>query len=99
MAIQLNVALSPYGIALPEAYFRIVSVMTLRSGVDMTGHRVMLDVLGYAVRPLDGSVREMDSRRYHAPLADIEAQAGASFLERCYVWLAAQPDMAGGIAV
>jgi hypothetical protein len=41
----------------------------------------------------------VDFRRYHADLAEVEAQAGDNFLDKCYAWVMTQEDMAGSIAV
>lgn len=100
MAISLDLASSQYGTPFAGAYFRIVTaaISRMRSG---DGHKftVMIDVAGYATATPDDDTREVDFRRYHADLAEIEAQAGATFLDKCYAWVMAQEDMAGSSAV
>lgn len=98
MAISINLEDSQYGIPFSGAYFRIASaaVSRRRSGDNMK-FSVMIDVPGYATMPEDDT-RDVDFRRYHAPLDEVEACAGATFLERCYAWVMAQPDMAGAQA-
>jgi hypothetical protein len=59
----------------------------------------MIDVVGYATRPTNEDTRDIDFRRYHAPLDQIEAQTGTVFLEKVYNWVAIQEDMAGSTAV
>lgn len=97
MAIQLDLSTSNYGVAFKGAYFRVVtsSISRQRSAQ----FSVMIDVVGYATKPLNDDTKDIDFRRYHAPLADVEAQTGSNFLEKTYNWVAAQPDMVGSLAV
>lgn len=99
MAIQLDLSTSQYGTPFAGAYFRIVtaSISRMRSGG--AKFSVMLDVAGYATATPDDDTREVDFRRYHADLAEVEAGTGANFLDKCYSWVMAQEDMAGSIAV
>lgn len=96
MAIELNLQSSQFGVPFSGAYFRVV---TAAIGYQRGGHRsVMIDVAGYATQPSNDDTKEIDFRRYHAPYADVEAQAGADFIARCYAWVMAQDDMAGSAA-
>lgn len=99
MAIQINLANSQYGIPFAGAYFRIVTAAVSRQRQGDAKFRVMLDVAGYGTTTPGDDIREVDFRRYHAPLEDVEAQQGATFLDRCYAWVMAQDDMAGSVAV
>jgi hypothetical protein len=58
---------------------------------------VMIDLSGYAATP-DDDTREVDFKRYNAPLTEIEAAAGNTFMAQCYAWVMAQSDMAGSSA-
>ena len=97
MAIQLDLNTSNYGVAFKGAYFRIVtSSINRQRGAQFS---VMIDVVGYATKPLNDDTKDVDFRRYHAPLAEVEAQTGTDFLAKSYKWLSNQPDMAGCTAV
>lgn len=98
MAIQIDLANSQYGIPFAGAYFRIVTAAVSRQRQGDAKFRVMLDVAGYGTATPGDDTREVDFRRYHAPLVDVEAQQGATFLDRCYAWVMAQDDMAGSVA-
>ena len=98
MAIQLDLQESKFGISFTGAYFRIATASIFRTGHDITKHVIMIDIIGYATQPTENT-NEIDSRRYHALLSEIESLEGATFLEKCYMWVMAQPDMAGSIAV
>lgn len=100
MAIQIDLTHSQYGTPFAGAYFRIVTaaISRMRAG-DGPKFTVMIDVAGYATGTPDDDTREVDFRRYHADLADIEAQTGDTFLDQCYAWIMAQEDMAGSVAV
>lgn len=99
MAIQLDLTTSQYGTPFAGAYFRIVtsSVSRMRSGG--AKFTVMIDVAGYATATPDDDTREVDFRRYHADLSDVEAKTGSTFLDKCYAWVMTQVDMAGSTAV
>jgi hypothetical protein len=99
MAIQLNLSTSQYGVPFMGAYFRIVTASVNRTRSVDNRHSVMIDVVGYATQPSDDDTRGVDSRRYHCPLAEVEAQAGSTFLAKCYSWVMSQADMAGSFAV
>ncbi|MDC0117553.1 hypothetical protein OAI16_06640 [Flavobacteriaceae bacterium] len=100
MAIQLDLSTSQYGTPFAGAYFRIVTaaISRMRSG-DGPKFTVMIDIAGYATATPDDDTREVDFRRYHADLADVEAAAGATFLDQCYAWVMTQDDMSGSVAV
>jgi len=99
MAIQLDMTTSQYGTPFAGAYFRIATASISRMREGGPKFTVMVDVAGYATGTPDDDTREVDFRRYHADLADIEAQAEANFLDKCYAWVMTQEDMAGSIAV
>ena len=95
MAIHIDLSTSQYGIPFAGAYFRIATAAVSRQRQGGSKFSVMIDVAGYGTSTPGDDTREVDFRRYHAPLEDIEAQPGATFLDRCYAWVMAQPDMAG----
>lgn len=99
MALSINLATSQYGIAYAGVYFRIVTAAISRTRNPEVRFSVMLDVAGYATKPDNDDTREVDFRRYHAPLTEVEAQGGADFLAKCYSWIAGQEDMASSIIV
>lgn len=99
MAIQIDLLNSQYGVPFTGAYFRIVVAAVSRTRDANNRHSVMLDVVGYATQPQDDDTRDVEFRRYHCPLADVEAQTGENFLTKCYEWVMTQPDMAGAIPV
>lgn len=99
MAIQIDLAQSQYGVPFAGAYFRIVTASATRQRSDGPKFLVMIDVSGYGTSSPGDDTREVDFRRYHCPLEYVEAQAGASFLDKCYAWVMTQPDMAGSVAV
>jgi membrane-bound lytic murein transglycosylase len=96
MAIQIDLETSNFGIPFAGAYFRIAQASVLRQRE--IAFTVMIDVVGYATVPND-ETREVDFRRYHTPLPEIEAQEGVEFLAKCYQWVMSQEDMLGSIAV
>jgi hypothetical protein len=99
MAIKIDLATSQYGTAFTGAYFRIVTGAISRQREGGPKFTVMIDVSGYATATPDDDTREVDFRRYHADLSDIEAATGATFIDKCYVWVMAQDDMNGSTAV
>lgn len=99
MAIQLDLTNSQYGTPFTGAYFRIVTAAVSRMREGGPKFTVMIDVSGYATATPDDDTREVDFRRYHADLAEVEAAAGATFLDKCYSWVMAQEDMNGSEAV
>ena len=99
MAIQIDLTTSQYGTAFSAAYFRIVTAAISRQREGGPKFTVMIDVSGYATATPDDDTREVDFRRYHADLLDVEAAAGATFIDQCYAWVMAQDDMNGSIAV
>ena len=100
MAIKLDLINSQFGVPFAGAYFRIVaaSVNRQRSNAEHK-YTVMIDVVGYATSPENDDTKDVDFRRYHAPYEQVEAQAGANFLARCYDWVMEQPDMFGSVGV
>lgn len=99
MAIQLNLSTSQYGVPFAGAYFRIVTASVMRTRNADSRHSVTIDIAGYATQPSDDDTRDVDFRRYHCPLTEVEAQTGSTFLAKCYAWVMAQADMAGSIGV
>jgi hypothetical protein len=99
MAIQLDLTNSQYGIPFAGAYFRIVTASVSRTRNAENRHSVMIDVAGYATQPSDEDTKEVDFRRYHCPLAEVEAKTGDTFLAKCYAWVMAQDDMNGSEAI
>lgn len=99
MAIQIDITSSNFGVPFAGACFRIVTACVSRQRQEDPRHSVMIDVVGYASQPEDEDTKDVDFRRYHVPLADIEAQTGPDFLEKAYQWVMAQPDMAGAVRV
>jgi hypothetical protein len=99
MAIQLDLSTSQYGVPFAGAYFRVVTAAVSRTRDADKRHSVMLDVVGYATQPTNDDTRDVEFRRYHCPLAEVEAMAGEGFLAKCYAWVMAQADMAGSQAV
>ena len=99
MAIQKDLLTSQYGVSFAGAYFRIVTASVSRTRNADSRHSVMIDVAGYATQPTDDDTRDVDFRRYHCPLAEVEAKTGDTFLAKCYAWVMAQDDMNGAQAV
>jgi hypothetical protein len=99
MAIQLDLTNSQYGTPFAGAYFRIVTAAISRMREGGPKFTVMIDVAGYATATPDDDTREVDFRRYHADLTEVEASAGGNFLDKCYAWVMTQEDMNGSIAV
>jgi hypothetical protein len=99
MAIQLNMPQSNFGVPFNGAYFRIVTAAASRQRDPAMRHTVMIDVVGYAVQPQSEDTAQVDFRRYHAPLTDIESKSGDNFLSKCYAWVMSQPDMNDATAV
>lgn len=97
MAIQLDLATSNYGVAFTGAYFRVVTASISRQRSETFS--VMIDVVGYATKPTSDDIKDIDFRRYYAPLDQIESQDGTAFLEKVYNWVALQDDMAGSVGV
>lgn len=98
MAIQVDIQNSQFGVPFSAAYFRVASANVSRQRGEPK-HIVTIDISGYATQPAHDDIREVDFRRYHAPLTDIESQAGTTFLAKCYAWLMQQPDLAGSTGV
>jgi hypothetical protein len=97
MAIQLDLATSNYGVPFEGAYFRVVTASISRQRSALFS--VMIDVVGYATKPTNDDTKDIDFRRYHAPLDQVESQDGTAFLEKVYNWVAAQDDMTGSTGV
>lgn len=100
MAITNNITTenSQYGIKFDGAYYRIVTTAVSRQRGADPKFEVMIDLSGYAATP-DDDTREVDFKRYNAPLDAVEAVSGATFLAKCYAWVMAQSDMSGSSAV
>lgn len=99
MAIQIDLANSQYGVPFAGAYFRIVTAAISRQREGGPKFSVMIDIAGYGTATPGDDTRDVEFRRYHTSLDDIEAQSGAAFLDKCYAWVMAQDDMSGSIGV
>lgn len=99
MAIQIDLTNSQYGVPFAGAYFRIVTAAVSRIRDAVNHHSVVIDIAGYATQPGNEDTRDVDFRRYHCPLAEVETQNGGTFLAKCYAWVMAQDDMNGSEAV
>jgi len=99
MAIQINLTTSNFGVPFTGAYFRVVTAAVSRTRNADNRHSVMIDVVGYATKPTNEDTKDVDFRRYHCPLAEVESQVGVEFLAKCYAWVMAQGDMNGAEAV
>ncbi|MDC1104846.1 hypothetical protein OAS61_00490 [Candidatus Thioglobus sp.] len=101
MAIRNNIAesASQYGIAFEGAYYRIVTAAISRQRGSDPKFQVMIDLSAYATSSPTAATREVDFKRYHAPLDEISAASADAFLDKCYSWVMAQDDMAGSTAV
>lgn len=99
MAIQIDLINSQYGIPFNAAYFRIVTASISRTRDNQNRFSVMIDIAGYGTPTPGDETKEIDFRRYHIPLTEIESQIGAEFLNKCYAWVMSQADMSGSIAV
>ena len=98
MALSINLVTSQFGVPFTGAYFRIATASITRTRDPLNRFSVMIDVAGYATEPLTEDTRDVDFRRYHAPLSQIITLAGAGFMSQCYAWVATQSDMAGAVA-
>jgi len=54
--------------------------------------------VAYGTNSPTDDTREVLFRRYHAPLTEIEAASGDTFMAQCYTWVMAQADMSGSKA-
>ena len=101
MAISNNITAenSQYGIAFNGAYYRIITAAISRQRGSDPKFSVMLDLSAYATSTPTDDTREVDFKRYNAPLDDINSASGDTFLDKCYAWVMAQSDMAGSSAV
>lgn len=99
MGIQIDLQSSQFGVPFVGAYFRIATAAINRRRQGSPKFTVMIDVVGYGTATPGDDTREVDFRRYHAPLEDVEEQFGTEFLAKCYNWVASQPDMVGSTAV
>lgn len=97
MALQIDLQTSNYGVPFNGAYFRIVTSAVSRQRE--ARFSVMIDVAGFATRPENDDTRDIDFRRYHAPLEEVESQTGDTFLSKCYAWVSQQEDMNGSVGV
>lgn len=101
MAISNNITqeTSQYGVAFNGAYYRMVTASISRQRGDEPKFSVMIDLSAYATASPSDDTREVDFKRYNAPLTDINASSGDAFLDKCYSWVMAQDDMTGSTAV
>lgn len=101
MAISHNITAdnSQYGIAFNGAYYRIVTAAVSRQRGSDPKFTVSIDLSAYATTTPTDDTREVDFKRYHTNLTDVEAKTGSTFLDKCYAWVMDQDDMAGSTAV
>jgi len=101
MAIQHNIseAASEYDTAFNNAYYRIVTAAISRERGSDPKFTVMIDLSAYATNSPSDDTREVDFKRFNAPLDDINAASGDAFLDKCYSWVMAQDEMSGSTAV
>ena len=103
MAIQNNISegASQYGIAFNNAYYRIVTSSISRQQANGGDPKfsVMIDLSAYATSSPNNDTREVDFKRFHANLDDINSSSGDAFLDKCYAWVMAQDEMSGSTAV
>lgn len=101
MAIQHNIAeaSSQYGIAFNNAYYRIVTASISRQRGSDPKFTVMIDLSAYATNSPTDDTREVDFKRFNAPLDAVNAASGDAFLDKCYAWVMAQDEMNGSTAV
>jgi len=100
MAISNNITqeTSQYGVAFNGAYYRIVTAAVSRQRGSDPKFSVMIDLSAYATSSPSDDTREVDFKRYHATLEQVEAASGAKFLDKCYSWVMTQSDMSGSSA-
>tara|TARA_R100001463_G_scaffold53145_2_gene104126 strand:+ start:1302 stop:1607 length:306 start_codon:yes stop_codon:yes gene_type:complete len=101
MAIQNNIAegASQYGISFNNAYYRIVTAAVSRQRGTDPKFSVVIDLSAYATATPTDDTREVDFKRYNAPLDGINSASGDTFLDKCYAWVMSQSDMSGSSAV
>lgn len=102
MAIQHTIeeGASQFGISFNNAYYRIVTASISRQRGSDPKFTVMIDLSGYATGTnLTDDTREVDFKRFHAPLDEINSSSGDAFLDKCYTWVMAQSEMNGSTAV
>ena len=100
MAIKHNITqeTSQYGIKFDGAYYRIVTAAVSRQRGSDPKFSVMIDLSAYATSSPSDDTLEVDFKRYHATLEQVEAASGAKFLDKCYSWVMTQSDMSGSSA-
>ena len=101
MAIQHNITAenSQYGISFNNAYYRIVTASISRQRGDDPKFTVMIDLSAYATNSPTDDTREVDFKRFNAPLDAVNSSSGDAFLDKCYAWVMAQDEMNGSTAV
>ncbi len=87
---------SQYGIAFNGAYYRVQNCSIQRQNGEVK-FTVMIDLAAYATTTPEPNTREVDFKRYTAANDAVEAMVANSFLGKCYLWVMAQPDMAGSV--
>jgi hypothetical protein len=101
MAIKRNLpaSASQFGVAFTDVYYRVVTASVSRQRDPAQRHMVMIDLVGYAAQPANEDTREIDFKRFNAPLPQVEAKQGAEFVAKAYAWVMSQPEMSGGVEV
>jgi len=90
---------SHYGIAFNGAYWRIVTASVQRINGDDPKFQVNVDLSAYATNTPTENTAVIDFKRFHAPWDIVQAHSGDSFIDKCYNYVMAQPEMAGSTAV
>lgn len=101
MAIQHTIteAASDYAVPFNNAYYRIVTAAISRERGTDPKFSVMIDLSAYATATPTENTREVDFKRFNAPLDEINSSSGDAFLDKCYSWVMAQSEMNGSTAV
>jgi len=100
MAIQLSHTAAMFGATFPAAYWRVASADVRRQQSGAVKHLVemQLEIYADATASLT-AIRSVGNTMMSAPLSDVMSQPAVDFVGKCYQWLVAQPELAGGLAV
>lgn len=94
MALELNHAVMRTSTSYPQAYWRISNIHIQHTAKQSAKREVRMQIDIFANRAAASveTARPVEIRTYCASLDDIQTQAEISFIDKCYRWLAAQPD-------
>lgn len=100
MAIKLNHIASSIGATFENAYHRISGVSIQYISGQPVKHvvNIHVDVFADTVASATGA-RPVDTLLFSIKMSDIDAQAGANLIAKCYEWLKTQPELAAGTIV